>query len=150
MRPWAEPPEAAKYSAPVAVKCAIALVALLLLAGCGREGDRETARAVVDRFFAAIEAGDGEQACAQLSPNTRGELESREQRSCAAAITGLELQPAPVQRVDVYVLNGIAELASGEAAFLSQGDQGWRLSAVGCTPEAGKPADRPYDCEVEG
>jgi hypothetical protein len=134
----------------VALKCAIALAALLLLAGCGRGGDRETARAVVDRFFAAVEAGDGEQACAQLSPNTRGELESQEQRPCAEAITELELEGAPVERVDLYVLNGIAELASGEAAFLSQGEQGWRLSAVGCTPEAGKPGDRPYDCEVEG
>ena len=133
-----------------ALKCAAAIALLVACAGCGRGDDRDTARAVVDRFFAAIDAGDGEQACAQLSPNTRGELESREQRPCAEAITGLELEGAPVERVSIYVLNGIAELASGEAAFLSQGEQGWRLSAVGCTPEGGKPADRPYDCEVEG
>ena len=27
--------------------------------------------------------------------------------------------------------------------------QGWRLSAVGCSAEDGKPADRPYDCELQ-
>jgi hypothetical protein len=40
-------------------------------------------------------------------------------------------------------------LSSGETAFLDQGHEGWRLSAIGCEPENGKPADRPYDCELE-
>jgi hypothetical protein len=47
------------------------------------------------------------------------------------------------------MLNAMVELSSGETAFLDQGEEGWRLSAIGCKPEGGKPADRPYDCELE-
>jgi hypothetical protein len=41
------------------------------------------------------------------------------------------------------------DLTSGQSMFLSRTELGWRLSAVGCEPQAGKPADRPYDCELE-
>lgn len=124
------------------------LAAALATAGCGRGSDQATVRAVSDRFFAALQSGDGEQACTQLSADTRAELESQEQKPCREAITGLGLEGAPVARVRVYVLSAIVELSSGEAAFLDDGLQGWRLSAVGCKSH-GKPADRPYDCELE-
>jgi hypothetical protein len=133
------------------VRPILALVALAVLSGttgCGREGDRATARAVTDRFFAAFEAGDGAEACAQLSPDTRTELESREQSGCEEAITGLQLEGGAVTGVQVYVRNAKVELSNGQAAFLDEGDLGWRLSAAGCTPQR-KPADRPYDCELE-
>jgi hypothetical protein len=125
-----------------------AVILLVGLAGCGRSGDREDVRAVADRFFAAVESGDGEQACAQLSPDTRAEVESREQRDCRDAITELQLEGGSVVAVDVFVLNAIVELSSGETAFLSDGAEGWRLSAIGCQSQ-GKPSDRPYDCELE-
>jgi hypothetical protein len=51
--------------------------------------------------------------------------------------------------VEVYVTNAKADLESGESAYLLQTQDGWRISAVGCTPEGGKPADRPYDCELQ-
>src|SRR4051794_33115460 len=111
----------------------MALVALVVVAaGCGRSDDETTARAVTDRFFAAVESGDGEQACAQLSPDTRAELEQQEQRPCRDAVTELQLEGGSVVSAQVYVLNAIVELSSGEAAFLDQGQQGWRLSAIGC------------------
>jgi hypothetical protein len=125
------------------------LSAALALVGCGRGEDAATARAVAERFFAAVEAGDGEQACAELSPDTRSELESQEQRSCREAVTDLQLEGGGVTRVEVYVTNAKVDLTSGEAAFLDQGEQGWRLSAVGCKAEEGKPADRPYDCALQ-
>jgi hypothetical protein len=65
------------------------------------------------------------------------------------AVTELELERGSVVRVHVYVLNAMVELSSGETAFLDEGEEGWRLSAVGCKPVGGKPADRPYDCELE-
>jgi hypothetical protein len=99
--------------------------------------------------MAAVESGDGEVACAQLSPQTRGQLEEQEQRQCREAVTELRLEAGSVARVRVYALNAMVELSSGEAEFLEQGAQGWRLSAVGCEPQAGKPADRPYDCQLE-
>jgi hypothetical protein len=111
---------------------AVALVLAAMAGGCGRDGDRDDVQAVTDRFYAALEAGDGETACAQLSTDTRTEVEGGD-----------------LTRVQVYVTNAKADLASGESAFLSYTEDGWRLSAVGCQPVGGKPADRPYDCELE-
>jgi hypothetical protein len=122
--------------------------AAILVSGCGPEADRNAARGVTDRLFAALGSGDGDQACAQLSPNTRSELESQESKPCREAITSLGLEGAPVASVHVYILNAIAELANGDAAFLENGSEGWRLSAVGCKASE-KPDARPYDCDVE-
>jgi hypothetical protein len=128
----------------------IAFLSLVFaLAGCGRGDDVAATQAVAERFFAAVQSGDGERACAQLSPDTRAELESREQRACRDAVTELQLEGGRVARVEIYVTNAKVELSGGEAAFLDQGEEGWRLSAVGCRAEDGKPADRPYDCELE-
>jgi len=128
---------------------AIAVLAIALATGgCARDGDQDAVRSVADAFFAALGSGDGERACAQLSPDTRAELESQEQSTCSDAITGLGLDEGTVVSANVYVLNGMVELSNGEAAFLDQGEQGWRIAAVGCKPSA-KPVDRPFDCEVE-
>jgi hypothetical protein len=118
-------------------------------AGCGGGANAAGVRAVAERFGAAVEAQDGERACSQLSPQTRAQLEKQEQRQCREAITGVRLEPGSVTRVQVYVLNAMVELSNGEAEFLEQGQEGWRLSAVGCTPQKGKPGDHPYDCQVE-
>jgi hypothetical protein len=127
---------------------AVALVVAAMAGGCTRGGDRDAVQAVTDRFYAALEAGDGETACAQLSTDSRTELESQEQEACAEAVGSLEVEGGDLTRIQVYVTNAKADLASGESAFLSHTEDGWRLSAVGCQP-VGKPADRPYDCELE-
>jgi hypothetical protein len=129
------------------ISLAIAALAVLL-SGCGPAADRTTARAVTDRFFAALASGDGEQACTQLSPDTRSELESQEKKPCREAITGVGLEGASVAHVDVNIVNAMVELSNGEAAYLDLGQEGWRLSAVGCKDQ-GKTADHPYDCEVQ-
>jgi hypothetical protein len=54
-----------------------------------------------------------------------------------------------VTRLQIYITNAKADLADGDSAFLSQGAQGWRLSAVGCRPARGKPADAPYQCTLQ-
>ena len=118
-------------------------------AGCGGAADVADVRAVSERFSAAFEAQDGERACAQLTPQTRAQLEEQEQHQCREAITGVRLEPGSVDRVRVYVLNAMVELSNGEAQFLEQGQEGWRLSALGCTPQKGMPRDHPYDCQVE-
>jgi hypothetical protein len=128
----------------------LALLALAIgVAGCGRGGDRADARAVTVRFLTALERGDGTVACAQLSPDTRAALVDSEQKPCSEAVGSLGLQASPVTRLQLYVTNAKADLANGDSAFLSQGAQGWRLSAVGCRPARGKPADAPYDCALE-
>ena len=131
------------------------LIAIVLLAvgcgsaGCGGAADVADVRAVSERFSAAVEAQDGERACAQLTSQARAQLEEQEQRQCREAITGVRLEPGSVTRVRVYVLNAMVELSNGEAQFLEQGQEGWRLSALGCTPQKGMPRDHPYDCQVE-
>jgi hypothetical protein len=131
------------------VLAVVAVGAVLGAAGCGRGDDRAAVRAVTDRFFAAVDSQDGRTACAQLSPSTRTELQSQEQKACSKAVTALELQRGTVIQVEIYLRSAAVELSSGETAFLDQGERGWRLSAVGCRPESGKPSDRPYDCELE-
>ena len=127
----------------------VALVLAVLAGGCARGDDRDAVEAVTDRFYAALNAGDGETACAQLGSDTRTELESQVRQACAEAVGSLQLEGGAVTRVQVYVTNAKADLDSGETAFLSLTRDGWQLSAVGCTPVGAKPADRPYDCELE-
>jgi hypothetical protein len=125
------------------------LVLALGTAGCARDGDAATVRSVADTFFTAISSGDGARACEQLSPDTRAKLESQEQAACREAVTGLDLDQGTAVRANVYLLNAIVQLSNGEAVFLDQGAEGWRIAAVGCKPAA-KPADQPFECEVEG
>ena len=126
---------------------ALALAALLL-GGCGPDADRATARAVTERFFSALGAGDGARACAELSQDTRSKLESQEQKPCREAITGLGLKGAPIAHVDIDIVKAFVRLSDGDAAFLDHGKQGWELSAVGCKRQ-GTPNEHPYDCDVE-
>ena len=109
----------------------IRLILLLIatvaaIAGCGGSANDAAVRGVAGRFLDGVGSGDGKTACAQLSPQTRAELEK-----------------------SVYVLNAMVELTSGETEFLEEGSQGWRLTAVGCTPRAGEPVDQPYDCKLQ-
>jgi len=117
--------------------------------GCGVGDDRAAARAAAERFYMAIGDDDGAAACQELGEDTVKELESQSGDECAEAVTQLELEGAAVTRVDVYATSAQVELESGESAFLSPEGTSWRLSAVGCKPEEGKPRDRPLDCELE-
>jgi hypothetical protein len=129
---------------------AITVVAVAVgLAGCGQGASRAEIRGTTDGFFAALQRGDGAAACAKLSADTIAQLISEEQEPCAQAVTSLKLRPGAVRRVQVYITNAKVELAGGASAFLQRTTNGWRLSAIGCRPAEGKPADVPYDCELE-
>jgi hypothetical protein len=117
--------------------------------GCGRSDDRAEARSVAERFFAAVESGDGEAACEQLSADTRDALEGDEQKPCREAIGGLRIEPARLAAIELFLTNAKADLANGESAFLSLTAEGWRLSAAGCRPGDGPPREAPMDCELE-
>jgi hypothetical protein len=126
-----------------------AVVAAGCLAGCGQGGSRAAVRGTTEGFFAALQRGNGGAACARLSADTVAQLISQEQEPCAQAVTSLKLRPGAVRRVQVYVTNAKVDLAGGASAFLQRTTNGWRLSAIGCRPAEGKPADFPYDCELE-
>jgi hypothetical protein len=121
----------------------------ILTGGCGAGDQRAHVRTVSERFLAAVAGGDGRAACAQLSPDARSELESQEQQACARAVGGLDLHSSAIERVQIYVTNAKVDLRDGKSLFLDEGAEGWRLSAIGCQVVGGKPADRPYDCELE-
>jgi hypothetical protein len=126
-----------------------ALGAGALLSGCGTSDDARQARDVVERFYAAIEADRPEEACGQLSQDAIKQLESQTEQSCRGVITRLEYEPAAIRRAQVFITNAKVDLESGESAFLDREPEGWRLTAIGCKPEEGKPRDRPFDCELE-
>jgi hypothetical protein len=127
------------------LRLAVLAVLLLPLAGCGTAGSERDARASVQRFFAAFEAHDGPGACNELSEEAVSEVEKSEQKPCAQGILSEQVSPAPVTGVKVYMQSAQAKLRGGEAVFLDQTDQGWKISAAGCKPQPG----RPYQCELE-
>ena len=131
----------------ILIVCATLL--LLVPPGCGVGDDRDAARAVTERFYASIADGDGAAACEQLGEETVKQLESQSGQACADAVTRLDLEPGAIQSVAVYATNAKIDLDTGESAFLSPEPAGWRMSAIGCKAEQGKPRDRPLDCEVE-
>jgi hypothetical protein len=130
-----------------AVGCALPLLAL---SACGQGDDREQVRSISERFNHALDGEDGAAACDELSTDTVKALQSQEKKPCPEAILGLGLKSSGTVRVQVFVTSAKVDLESGQTAFLDRDAEGWRLSAIGCAPKEGKPADRPYDCELEG
>lgn len=119
------------------------------IGGCGVGDDRDRVRDVVIAFHAALDADRPGDACAQLSPDTVEALERQEQAPCDEAIGALDVDGGAIAATEVYIVNAKVDLDSGESAFLSREAAGWRISALGCRPADGKPADRPFACEVE-
>jgi hypothetical protein len=121
-------------------------IGLLVLAGCGRSGDRATVRGVAEGFYAAVAHHDGARACALLSTDARKALEQQESSPCARAVVHLDLSGSRARIVRVYTTDAAVELIRGDTVFLQQTPAGWRVDAAGCRPQArGDPAD----CEVE-
>ena len=131
----------------VALLVPLALTALL--PGCGTARDTDEARAVVARFYDAVRHDRGVEACAELSIGAAQQLEGQTGQQCSEVVTRLDYEGGAIVRTAVYATNAKVDLRSGESAFLSRERDGWRLSAIGCS-STGKPADRPFDCEVEG
>jgi hypothetical protein len=131
---------------PRVVACACVLA--VAVAGCGTGERADEAAAVAERFHAALESGNGQAACDELSEETASALEQQEKKPCEEAILGLELpKGGTVAATGVYVKSAYALRAEGGTDFLSEGPRGWTISAAGCTPTA---PEQPYDCELEG
>lgn len=119
--------------------------ALLAPAGCATVGSREDAAAsVATRLLTAVDAGDGDAACAILAPGTVKTV--AEDQPCPEAILGKDL-PRPGTVVETSVYGQWAQVKlTDDTVFLAAFPEGWRVVAAGCTPQA----SRPYDCSVEG
>jgi hypothetical protein len=119
----------------------------LPLAACGTAGRERDAAAVTERFHAALQEGDAQAACGELSEETVSKLEQQEGKPCEEAILGLELaKGGTVAFRRVEVRSAYTALAEGGTDFLNEGPSGWKISAAGCRPTA---PERPYECELE-
>jgi hypothetical protein len=124
-----------------------AIGALVVLSGCGTSADRTQARAVTERFFSALAAHRGAEACRQLSPALRATVEQEHAMApCAAAVMKTQARGSGVAAVHVYATSARVDLASGEGVFLGLMRRGWQIDAFGCRPRASGP----YDCEEQG
>jgi hypothetical protein len=131
-----------------AVRRLSVICAVAALAGCGASDRATDATAVAERFHSALAQRDGAGACEALAEETRKKLEQQEQAACAEAILDLDLpEAAPAGEASVYVTTASVSLAAGGRTFLDESDDGWKVSASGCTPTT---PDLPYDCELEG
>lgn len=133
---------------PAQVVRGMGLAALSLgvvgLAGCS-PAQQPAARAAIQQFQTALQHQDVATACALLSDRTRHVLESVSTQPCARALPALRLSTGSVTSLEVWGRNAQARLDS-DTVFAAQVDQGWRVTAVGCTPVP----DQPYDCTLEG
>ena len=127
----------------------VPLVLLALVAACGTSDDRDQARAAVERFYEAVRAGDGDAACEELGDPLLEQVESQTGQACREVIARFEYEGGAIAAAEVYITNAKVDLDSGESAFLSREDDGWKLSALACRAVEGKPADRPFECEAE-
>lgn len=116
------------------------------LVACGGQGT-EGPRRVAERFYEAVERGDGTRACAELSPDAVSELESQEESPCRQAVLELKLSGTRARRAEAYITTARVEMDRGDRVFLDETSAGWRVAAAGCRPEAGEEA--PHDCELE-
>ena len=124
------------------------LIGCLALAGCGASDRAPEAARVAESFYAALDQGDGEAACDMLAPQTQSKLERQERAPCETAILDLDLpRGASAAETSVYVTSASVSLAEGGRTFLDEYEEGWRVSAAGCTSTA---PDLPYECELEG
>lgn len=130
---------------------ASAVVLVAAAAGCAGPGDAD-AQDVVDRFYAAVAAGDGDAACALLLVASAEELAEEEQEPCPEALLdpagpGAVLgERAAAASVETVRAGSQAQvLTASDTVFLARSGDTWVVSAVGCDPRG----ERPYDCEVE-
>ena len=119
-----------------------ALAALVVLTGCAASSEDDV-RAVATAF--EDPGGDPQERCDLLAPATRTVLESDASAPCADLIGDLPLVAGDVTAVEVW--SGDAQVRlGGDVVFLTEPDDGWRVTAAACEPRS----ELPYDCEVEG
>jgi hypothetical protein len=126
------------------VVVAVALAAVV--AGCsGRVDPQAEAAGAAARAFTLAARGDPSTACGLLAPSTATEVEQTA-GSCAGGLADAELpEGGGLREVQVYGLDAMVRLEQ-DTVFLARFDDGWRITAAGCTPRG----DGPYECDIKG
>jgi hypothetical protein len=108
--------------------------------GSAENADASRAALAFDRSL-----GSPARACRMLAPGTLAELQDTFGR-CRHSLPQQELPAATDLRdVDVYGKDAIVRL-DRDVIFLALFDDGWRVTAAGCTPRP----DRPFTCTLKG
>lgn len=124
-------------------------LALYSALGLVRNSDDPAAGTAVTRFGEALRADNGAAACGLLTAVAQSKLESERKKPCAQAILEVADELAPgdsVTRIDVAETSAFVRTSRGPTFFLDKVGASWRLSAAGCTKQAG---DAPYSCALE-
>jgi hypothetical protein len=124
---------------------AAAGVALALCGGCGVTPGTDAVTRTAEAWLAAARARDAAALCRLVTPAAARSAETGDE-TCAQALSDLTFPAAgPVGAVQVWSDRAQVKVG-GDTLFLTEVDGGWRVSAAGCTAEAGGP----YDCDLEG
>ena len=84
--------------------------------------------------------------CELLAPLTLEDLEGDDTGSCPRLLPEQGLPESSAARgVEVFGKDAIVRL-DRDTLFLARFEEGWRVTAAGCTANG----DRPYDCVVKG
>ncbi len=120
-------------------------VVVLAAAGCAPMGSAENSNASRAALDFEDSLSNPAHACALLAPGTLAELEQSFGR-CDRALPDQNLPVGTkVAGVDVYGKDAIVHLDK-DVVFLAGFDDGWRVTAAGCTPLQ----DRPFTCTIKG
>ena len=117
--------------------------------GIVRGSDDPAAGAAVTAFGEALSQRDGPAACALLTTVARSKLEDERKKPCEQAILeeAAELEPGDsVTRIDTAETSAFVRTSQGPTFFLDRVGSTWKVSAAGCTEQAG---DAPYSCALE-
>jgi hypothetical protein len=117
----------------------------VLVTGCSSPESVDAARVAGEYAKAAKESPAT--ACDLLAPGTREELEK--DGDCAQALQQTD-PPEAGPLGAVTIASGSAQVHLGdETVFLARFDDGWKVTAAGCTRTSADTAE-PYDCDVKG
>jgi hypothetical protein len=117
--------------------------------GIVRNSDDPAAGAAVSAFGDALKQHDGAKACAELTDEAQSKLEDERKKPCEQAIEEIasEVEPGDaVTKSNVSETSAFVRTSHGPTFFLDKIGETWKLSAAGCTKQAG---DAPYSCALE-
>src|SRR5215203_3947819 len=119
---------------------AAALVVLVTLSGCS-SGNEDAATRAAEQLHSSLRAEDGAGACDLLSDDAQKELAESEGASCATAVMDAGLPDSgKVVDVEVYGTAAQVHFADDEdVVFLGEFTDGWKVTAAGCSRQAGAP-----------
>jgi hypothetical protein len=115
---------------------------LCFCTACAGNGD--AVATATTRFVDAVEQGDGEAACAMLSPPTEESMTS-DGTDCATALGELDLPSGGEVRTTSVWSDRAQVHTTDDVLFLVDLPDGWRITAAGCEPQP----DEIYKCVLE-